>query len=96
MAKKTIKHLSSILLTVIVFITSLLTEAQFLDDAISTTIPECLNLPGHFFCNPKNISTNPNKPAYEGFGWCCPGISTSANCQKDEDDLICTSGDKAV
>ena len=74
----------------------LLINGQFLDDAISTTIPECLNLPGHYFCNPKNASTNPNKPQYEGFGWCCPALSTSANCQKDYDDLSCTSGDSTV
>ena len=75
---------------------ALLSKGQFLDDAISTTIPECLKLPGHRFCNPKNSSTNPNKPLYEGFGWCCPELSSSANCQDGENDLICTIGDKEM
>ena len=71
-------------------------QAQFLDDAIPTTIPECMKLSGHYFCNPSNASTNSNKPLYEGFGWCCPALSTSPNCQKDDTNLICTHGDSIV
>ena len=94
MASKRLQILSFVHL--IVCCLPLLTSAQFLDDAISTTIPECMDLPGHFYCNPKNSSTNPNVPKYEGFGWCCPALSTSLNCDKRTDDLSCTSGDMSV
>ena len=82
------------LVVTILFCTVVL--GQGLDDAISTTIPECLKLDNHFFCNPGNVSTNPNRPLSEGFGWCCPQGSTSSNCQAGVDGLVCTSGDKEV
>ena len=46
--------------------------------------------PTYRFCNPNNVSTNPNKPDYEGFGYCCPPGSTSANCQDGENGNTCT------
>lgn len=68
------------------------TLGQALDDAISTTLSECLKLENHVFCNPNNVSTNPNRVAYEGFGWCCPIGSSSANCQDGSNNIECTNG----
>ena len=53
-------------------------------------------MPGHHFCNPKNVSTNPNKLVYEGFGWCCPELSNSVNCINGENNLTCTIGDEKL
>ena len=80
-------------LSAIVFCKS---NAQAIDDALSATIPQCMRLKDYKFCDNNNVSTNPNKPAYEGWGYCCPIDSESANCVEEENDSECTIGDLSL
>ena len=69
----------------VIFLLSLVVQlavGQSVDDAIATTNTECQKRQNYFFCAADNgVSTNPNRPNYEGFGYCCPQYSVSPNCQ---------------
>ena len=66
--------------------------------AIETTLSNCVKVTGYYFCNPNNVSTNPARPAYEGYGYCCKNGITDDNCKESDskEGFDCTLGDVTV
>lgn len=64
-------------------------EGQFV-----STLPNCMAYYETYFCNDNNVSSDPAKELYEGYGWCCPSALSdlSPNCDSKIEGINCTVG----
>ena len=61
-------------------------------DVIVAKVTDCMQLTDHIYCNNANIGTKDGVELYEGYGYCCPPLSQSPECQDGSNGIECTNG----